>query len=219
MFSPGSTISPGLAHAAAASASLSSSALPSSSAASAAALHNELVSRLVVWLDSRAAPSPLLPFLSAAAQPDDETRALVSLLVRHGAAAELAPSLSVLAVCGALFHFLALLQPLCPPSSYDLFLLGFSLKQPQQRLSHLTDTMASLDLVFGDLVSLFGKWLAEKEEDERIGVARLLAPLLLRPRDAGAPYVAADDPAAVVAELLRVTDSVPAPKSVVSLVA
>jgi hypothetical protein len=58
------------------------------------------------------------------------------------------------------------------------------------------------------------KWVVS-EPDSRMAVAELLAPFLLRPRDPSALYVAQDQPALVVAEILRLSDRVAAPKTTI----
>jgi hypothetical protein len=99
----------------------------------ASALHSELASRLVVFLDSARVPSPVAPFLATAigGVRSEEVTTLVAQLVRSGMQAELSPALPDHAVCSALFHFLGLLNV---ASNYDVLLLAFSLPSPAERL-------------------------------------------------------------------------------------
>jgi hypothetical protein len=211
-----------------------------------AALHAELASRLVVFLDAIEVPSPLVAWLSSASlgsKMSEDAASLVSHLLRSGAGAELSQpssssSTSVSSpapqvAAAALFHFLNLLAPLCPASSYDVVMLAASVSDAKLRAACLSDAVASMDLLFSDLLALFSRWTAaevkkvddasvldeeKKRDDVHVvtSVSLLLAPFLLRPRDQSAPYVAQDQPSSVVEQLLMLNSAaIPAPQTAV----
>ena len=156
------------------------------------AVHNELLSRLLVFLDACTPCSPLLDFVANAVDqssaPDQASMLLLNQCIKEGATLELDPKSPPEKVFSVFLYFLRAGPSLLP--MFNQVLLTVNCSNDEIRRACVRSCVESLaEFVCGDFLQLLSKWISESvgkdNNEERAKILHLLAPFILRPHDSG----------------------------------